>query len=67
MGRHALQLPGHMPFQGCSGCCEEDATTMTKFFSVRVIAKVLKVIICLFVGNEVTQGDVHEEIDLQWI
>ena len=35
---------------------EEDAMTMTKFFFVRVIAKGLKVINCLFVGDEVEQS-----------
>jgi hypothetical protein len=35
---------------------EEDTTTMTKFFFVCVIAKGLKVINCLFVGNEVEQS-----------
>ena len=35
---------------------DEDATTMTKFFFVRVIAKGLKVINCLFVGDEVEQS-----------
>ncbi len=34
-------------------CMEEDATTMTTFFVVRVIFKGLKVINCLFVGDEV--------------
>ena len=67
-------LPWGATHCNCLGTChskgaavvvEEDATTMTKFFFVRVIAKVLKVINYLFVGNEVTQGDVHEEIDLQ--
>jgi hypothetical protein len=35
---------------------EEDTTTMTKFFFVRVIVKGLKVINCLFVGDEVEQS-----------
>ncbi len=35
---------------------EEDATAVTKFGFVRFIAKGLKVITCLFVGNEVEQS-----------
>jgi hypothetical protein len=42
--------------KGAAVVVEEDATTMTKFFFVRIIAKVLKVINCLFVGNEVDQS-----------
>jgi len=42
--------------KGAAVVVEEDATTMTKFFFVRVIAKGLKVINCLFVGNEVEQS-----------
>ena len=41
--------------KGESMVVEEDATAMTKFFFVRVIAKGLKVSDCLFVGNEVEQ------------
>ena len=35
---------------------EEDATAVTKFGFVRVITEGLKVIDCLFVGNEVEQS-----------
>ena len=42
--------------KGASVVVKEDATAMTKFFFVRVIAKGLKVIKCLFVGNEVDQA-----------
>jgi hypothetical protein len=35
---------------------EEDATAVTKFGFVRVITEGLKVISCLFVGNEVEQS-----------
>ncbi len=35
---------------------EEDTTTMTKFCLVRFIAKIRKVINCLFVGDEVDQS-----------
>ncbi len=44
--------------KGASVVVEEDATAMTKFCFVRVtgIAKGLKVINCLFVGNEVEQS-----------
>ena len=44
--------------KGAAVVVEEDVTTMTvaKFFFVRVIAKGLKVINCLFVGNEVEQS-----------
>ena len=37
-------------------CMEEDATTMTTFFVVLVIFKGLKVINCLFVGDEIEQS-----------
>ena len=42
--------------KGAAVVVEEDATAMTKFCFVRVIAKGLKVINCLFVGNEVEQS-----------
>ena len=42
--------------KGASVVVEEDATAMTKFCFVRVIAKGLKVINCLFVGNGVEQS-----------
>ena len=42
--------------KGAAIVVEEDATTMTKFFFVRVAAKGLKVINCLFVGDEVEQS-----------
>jgi hypothetical protein len=42
--------------KGAAVVVEEDATTMTKFFFVRFIAKGLKVINCLFVGDEVEQS-----------
>jgi len=42
--------------KGAAVVLEEDATTMTKFFFVRVIAKGRKVINCLFVGHEVEQS-----------
>ena len=35
---------------------EEDTTTMTKFCLVRFIAKIRKVINCLFVGDEIEQS-----------
>ncbi len=41
--------------KGASVVVEEDAKAMTKFCFVRVIAKGLKVINCLFVGNQVEQ------------
>jgi hypothetical protein len=42
--------------KGAAVVVEEDATTMTKVFFVRVIAKGLKVMNCLFVGDEVEQS-----------
>ena len=42
--------------KGAAVVVEEDATAMTKFCFVRVIAKGLKVVNCLFVGNEVEQS-----------
>ena len=42
--------------KGAAVVVEEDATAMTKFCFVRVIAKGLKVINCLFVGNEVEES-----------
>ena len=42
--------------KGAAVVVEEDATTVTKFFFVRVIAKDLKVINCLFVGDEVEKS-----------
>ena len=51
--RHSL---GTCHSKGAAVVVEEDATAMTKFCFVRVIAKGLKVIKCLFVGNEVDQA-----------
>jgi hypothetical protein len=42
--------------KGASMVVEEDATAVTKFGFVRVITEGLKVISCLFVGNEVEQS-----------
>ena len=42
--------------KGAAIVVEEDVAAMTKFFLVRVIAKIRKGINCLFVGNEVEQS-----------
>jgi hypothetical protein len=42
--------------KGAAIVVEEEATTMTKFFLVRFIAKIRKLINCLFVGDEVEQS-----------
>ena len=64
-GNEATRCPGVATHRNGLGTChskgalvvvEEDATVMTKFCFVRVIAKGLKVINCLFVGNEVEQS-----------
>ena len=51
--RHGL---GTCHSKGAAIVVEEDATTMTKFFLVRFVAKIRKVINCLFVGDEVEQS-----------
>ena len=51
--RHSL---GTCQCKGAAVVVEEDATTITKFFFVRLIAKGLKVINCLFVGDEDEQA-----------
>ena len=51
--RHGL---GTCHSKGAAIFVEEDATTMTKFFLVRFIAKIHKVIKCLFVRDEVEQS-----------
>jgi hypothetical protein len=64
-GNESTNCSGGAAHRNCLGTChskgaavvvEEDATTMTKFFFVLVIAKGLKVINCLFVGHEVEES-----------
>jgi hypothetical protein len=67
--RHGL---GTCHSKGAAIVVEEDATTMTKFFLVRFIAKIRKVINCLFVcvGDEVEQSQelaVDVDDDDKWI
>jgi hypothetical protein len=64
-GNEATRCSGGAAHRNGLGTCHskgaavvvgKDATTMTKFFCVRVIAKGLKVINCLFVADEVDQS-----------